>query len=212
MSKTFPCHNLKLVVELWQGGDSVKNGKEVKIELIVVLTVIVCVTAYLIIYGVSDLNTKIKEDNSKIAELQSKVTSKEEIIKDKNEQIKELGKSDKQYEINQTINTLENKVKDLISQKEKLEKDIENLKSDVIKIKGEPKQYPAGQLTAGTDVPTGKYKIYGGNSNFVVYSSYGKLKVNVILGTSIGVDEYIYTFETGDKIKAESSFKLVAVE
>ena len=189
-----------------------KKEKEVKISIIIVLTAIVCVTAFLIIYGISDLNTKIQENNSKITELESKVASKEKIIKDKNEQIKKLGKSDKQYEINQNINTLENKVKDLTIQKEKLEKDIENLKSDIIKIKVEPKQYPAGQLTAVNEIPIGKYKIYGGNSNFVVYSSYGKLKVNIILGTSIGVDEYIYTFETGDKIKAESSFKLVAVE
>lgn len=186
--------------------------KEIKIGIIFILTVIVCVTAYLIIYGISNLNTKIQQNDLKITDLESKLQTKNKVINTKNEQIKELSQSDKQAEINQNIKDLTTKVTDLTSQKEKLEKDIENLKSDVIKIKGEPKQYPAGQLTAGTDVPTGKYKIYGGNSNFVVYSSYGKLKVNIILGTSIGVDEYIYTFETGDKIKAESSFKLVAVE
>lgn len=189
-----------------------KKKKEIKIGVIVLLTAIVCVTAYLIMYEINELYTKTQEDSSKITELKTKIESQNNIIKNKNEQIKELDQSDKQFEISQNIKTLETKVIDLTNQKEKLEKEIENLKSDVIKVKGEPRQYPAGQLTAGSDVPTGKYKIYGGNSNFIVYSSYGTLKVNIILGSRLGVDEYIYTFEKGDKIKAESPFKLVPVE
>lgn len=112
----------------------------------------------------------------------------------------------KKNELNTEIVTLEDK-------KETLNLEIEQLNGEVVKLKGEPKTYPAGHLEAGTDIPIGKYKIYDGNSNFVVYSSTGKLKVNIILGTgNYNVKEYIYTFENGDKIEASSSFKLVEVE
>lgn len=112
----------------------------------------------------------------------------------------------KQSELSSEVSSLENK-------KQTLNTEIQQLNSDVTKIKGEPKKYPAGQLTAGTDIPTGKYKIYGGNSNFIVYSSSGKLEVNIVLGSgAYEVNEYIYTFKTGDTVRAESSFKLVAVE
>lgn len=110
------------------------------------------------------------------------------------------------------INELKSTNQELENKKMSLNNEIEKLKEDIIKTKGEPKTYPAGQLTAGVDVPTGKYKIYGGNSNFIVHSSYGDLKVNIILGGSYGVNEYIYTFQQGDKIDAKSSFSLIGVE
>ncbi len=122
----------------------------------------------------------------------------------KEENLKEL--QNKEEKLNSNISSLESK-------KDELNAQIEKLNGDVIKLKGEPKTYPAGHLTAGTDIPTGKYKIYGGSSNFVVYSSTGSLKVNIILGSgSYKVSEYIYTFKNGEKIEASSSFKLVAVE
>ena len=121
------------------------------------------------------------------------------------EQEKTKQLQNKQESLNTEISNLENK-------KNLLNTEIEKLNGDIIKIKGEPKTYPAGHLTAGTDVPIGKYKIYGGSSNFFVYSSTGNLKVNIILGGRYGVNEYIYTFQSGDKIEANSSFKLVSVE
>lgn len=121
----------------------------------------------------------------------------------KQEELKEL--EAKKSELNIDILSLEEK-------KQTLNSEIEQLNGEAIKIKGTPKTYPAGHLTAGTDIPVGRYKIYGGNSNFIVYSSTGKLEVNIILGESFGVNEYIYTFKSGDKIEANSSFKLVEVE
>ncbi len=112
----------------------------------------------------------------------------------------------KQNEIKSEISSLENK-------KQTLNTEIQELNSEVVKIKGQPKTYPAGQLTAGTDIPVGKYKIYDGKSNFVVYSKSGELKVNIILGAeNYGVNEYVYTFKEGDMVKANSSFKLVTIE
>ena len=123
-----------------------------------------------------------------------------------NEKQEELNKLEtKKGQLNTDITLLEDK-------KQTLNSEIEQLNGEVVELKGTPKTYPAGQLTAGTDVPTGKYKIYDGNSNFIVYSSTGNLEVNIVLGGSFGVNEYIYTFKNGDKIKANSSFKLVEVE
>lgn len=117
-------------------------------------------------------------------------------------EIKEL--EEKKITLNTQISSLENKKSDLDTK-------IEKLNSDIIKIKGEPKTYPAGYLTAGTDFETGRYKIYDGTSNFVVYSILGDLRVNIILGGRTGVNEYIYTFSNGDKVKSNSSFKMVQV-
>lgn len=127
-------------------------------------------------------------------------------------QINELKKTEKQQELISNISRLEGEQKTLETKKQSLEEEINSLQGEVIKIKGEPKTYPAGHLTVGTDIPAGKYKIYDGKSNFVVYSVYGDLEVNTILGSSYGVNEYIYDFKDGDKVEASSSFKLVAVE
>lgn len=147
-----------------------------------------------------DVETKkMTEDKEEVWLLENSTAYTEEQNK-----LKDIQK--KQNELNSEISSLENK-------KQSLNTEIQRLNSEVTKIKGEPKTYPAGQLTAGVDVPIGKYKIYGGNSNFMVYSSSGRLEVNIILGSgSYNVNEYIYTFKTGDIIKANSSFKLVSIE
>ena len=106
---------------------------------------------------------------------------------------------------------LENDIKNKESEKTSLEKEIDKLNGDVITAKGKVKTYPAGQLTAGEDFEVGRYKIYGGSSNFVVYSRFGDLEVNTILG-DWGVDEYVYTFNEGDKVEAHSSFKMQPIE
>ena len=64
---------------------------------------------------------------------------------------------------------------------------------------------------AGEDFEVGRYKIYGGSSNFIVYSRYGDLEVNTILG-DWGVEEYVYTFNNGDEIEAHSSFKMQPIQ
>lgn len=107
---------------------------------------------------------------------------------------------------------LESKKAELEGQAEGLQQTIDGLNADIIRIKGEAKTFPAGHLNAGTDFELGRYKIYGGSSNFVVYSSSNRLQVNIILGGRYGVEEYIYTFSSGDQIKASSSFKMVPVE
>ncbi len=186
-----------------------KMLKEKYINIFLILITIISILAIFISINIIDNTEKDKE----IDRYTKTNKNLEEKISSLNEQIKILGRNDKQAEIKQTIDNLKKEQNSLQNQKEQLENEVNTLKSDIIKLKGEPKTYPAGHLTAGTDISTGKYKIYGGSSNFVVYSSYGDLKVNIILGTGyLSVSEYIYTFSTGDKIEASSSFKLVAVE
>jgi len=183
--------------------------KENCIIIYIVLITIIFISVIFIITNMSKNEKTIKELSGYIQEnqnLEGKIISL-------NKQILILGKNEKQTEIKQTIENLKKEQDNLKRQKEQLETEMQTLKSDIIRLKEEPKTYPAGHLTAGTDVPIGKYKIYEGNSNFVVYSSSGSLKVNIILGSdSFSVKEYIYTFCNGDKIKANSTFKLVAIE
>lgn len=174
-------------------------------SILLILLIIFAITYSLVKEEKNQLTEEIDNIKKENLELSKKVDSYYN-------QIKILGKNEKQQELNNQIKQLENKQEELSTQKTELENQIQLLSGEVAKVKGEPKAYPAGHLTAGIDVPTGKYKIYGGSSNFVVHSAYGSLKVNIILGGSYGVSEYIYTFEEGDKIEADSSFKLVAVE
>ena len=113
----------------------------------------------------------------------------------------------------------ENDIMILDAKKVSLEKQISDAKAqldklngDIIKATGSAKTYPAGYLTAGQDFPVGRYKIYGGSSNFIVYSSYGDLMVNIILGRQFGVSEYIYRFSSGDEVQSGSSFKMIPVQ
>ena len=176
------------------------------VELILAILIILILVLY--VENDSELNDyKLKndEDKVKIEELEGKVNSC-------NEQIKILGRNEKQQEIADKIKELQTKVDNLNDEKNNLEKQIDSLKVDIIRIKGEPKQYSAGYYTVGKDITAGRYKIYDGSSNFVVHSATGDLRVNTILGSNYGSDEYIYKFVTGDEVRAESSFKLVEIE
>ena len=180
------------------------------VEVILFLLIILFVALY--VQSESSKKSVEIEKDAKIQQLEDKIESSEK-------QIAVLGKTEKQQELLNNINKLKAEQDNLTVQKQQLEneikqknEEIEKIKGEAIRVKGEPKTYPAGHLTVGTDIPEGKYKIYDGRSNFVVYSAYGELQVNTILGSSYGVSEYIYNFENGDKVRADSSFKLVAVE
>ena len=176
--------------------------------LTVCIAIILCTMIFIIKLNA---NNEINNLKAKITDSESMIATKNGNILELSSKVSELSQTDKQAEIQKNIKTLETEVDNLTSQKSQLESEIESLKADVITINGEPKTYPAGQLTAGIDVPIGKFKIYGGSSNFIVRSSNGSLRVNTILGGNYGVEEYIYTFRSGDKIDAHSSFKLLEV-
>lgn len=166
----------------------------------------------------------INADNKLKAEEQTSLSLKEENNKiqkeflEMNNKISELQRDEEQKKISEEIDklkdeqkSLEEDIKDKESEKSSLEKELKKLNGEVLTAKGKAKSYPAGQLVAGEDFDVGRYKIYGGSSNFVVYSRFGELEVNTILG-DWGVEEYIYTFNEGDEIEAQSSFKMQPIE
>lgn len=184
-------------------------------SLIILGVLIVLVFIIIIVFSTKNQNYKksYNEIKTKYEEVEKEFSDSSYTLKKAQNEISELKQEGKQKEINAHIKTLETTQKQLENEKKELEEEIASLKREIIKIKGEPKTYPAGQLKAGTDIPIGKYKIYDGNSNFTVHSASGKLEVNIILGKSAySVSEYIYTFKTGDEIKADSSFKLIEVQ
>ena len=163
-------------------------------------------------------NSKIQEAEQIALNLKDENNSIQEQFMGLSEKISTLQKDEEQKKINNKIQELkseqeelEGDIKDKKSEKSSLEKELKKLNGDIITAKGKAKSYPAGQLIAGEDFEVGRYKIYGGSSNFVVYSRFGDLEVNTILG-DWGVDEYVYTFKEGDEVEAHSSFKMQPIE
>ena len=184
------------------------------VEVVLLAIIIICIIIICIIAKNNEnMTIDYKNLESRYNQETKDLSKAKEEIKSKEEEISKIKQEDVIEEIENKINELNTEVTNMQSQKDSLNAEIATLKEETIKLKGEPKTYPAGQLIAGTDMPVGKYKIFDGNSNFVVHSAYGDLKVNIILGSGIyNVKEYIYTFQNGDKIEANSSFKLVLVE
>ena len=91
------------------------------------------------------------------------------------------------------------------------EEQLASLQGSIIRARGESRSFPAGVLSVGTDIEPGRYRIYGGSSNFFVRRG-GRSVVNIILGGRHGVSEYVFTLQSGDEIEARSSFRLQPIE
>jgi len=90
---------------------------------------------------------------------------------------------------------------------------IAELQASVVRIAGESRTFPAGFFVAGEDFEVGRYRIYGGSSNFFVRDRTGRSRVNIIFGSRAShVTEYIYRFASGDEIESRSSFRMVPIE
>ena len=185
---------------------------------IVSLTILSIILIITIIFTNIAASNKLKAEERNLSTLKEDNNKIQKEVFEMNNKISELQRDEEKKKINEEIDklkeeqkSLEEDIKDKKSEKTSLEKELKKLKGEILTSKGKAKTYPAGQLVAGEDFNTGRYKIYGGNSNFVVYSRYGELEVNIILG-DWGVDEYVYTFKEGDEIEAQSSFKLQPIE
>lgn len=96
-----------------------------------------------------------------------------------------------------------------------LEIEIDALNAKITELDGvyskklsEPISFSAGQYECGINFEPGRYRIYGGSSNFFVN---GGLDVNIILGNDLSwgqVPEYIYNFRRGDEVESRSPFKM----
>lgn len=185
---------------------------------IILLAFLVAFLIGIIILSGIGFNNKIAEKEQQLINLKDENNSIQEQFMGLSEKISTLQKDEEQEKINNKIQELkseqeelEEDIKDKKSEKSSLEKELDKLNGDIVTAKGKAKTYPAGQLVAGEDFEVGRYKIYGGSSNFIVYSRFGELEVNTILG-DWGVDEYVYTFNDGDEIEAHSSFKMQPIQ
>lgn len=90
--------------------------------------------------------------------------------------------------------------------------DKKNIKSYIEKESGKPIYFSAGNYKIGENFPAGRYKVYNGSSNFVVYNG-DDLRVNIILGSdSYSVSSYKYDFGDGETIEADSGFTAAKVK
>lgn len=185
---------------------------------IVSLTILSIILIITIIFTNIAASNKLKAEERNLSTLKEDNNKIQKEFLEMNNKISELQRDEEQKKISEEIDklkdeqkSLEEDIKDKESEKSSLEKELKKLNGEVLTAKGKAKSYPAGQLVAGEDFDVGRYKIYGGSSNFVVYSRFGELEVNTILG-DWGVEEYIYTFNEGDEIEAQSSFKMQPIE
>lgn len=185
---------------------------------IIVLAIIIVVLILIVVLNAIKANSEIERLESSKINLQEENNKIQKLYKELTEKISELQKEEEQEEINNKIEELkqeqeqlEKSIADKNDEKQNLEKELDKLNGDIIVVKGETRSYPAGKLVAGKDFDTGRYKIFGGNANFIVYSRYGELRVNTILG-EYGVEEYVYTFENGDEVDAHSAFQMQPIE
>lgn len=95
------------------------------------------------------------------------------------------------------------------------ETEIQMLNAKIAELEGkyeqklsEPISFSAGQYECGVHFEPGRYRIYGGSSNFFVNNG---LDLNIILGNDPSwgqVPEYIYNFKRGDEVESRSPFKM----
>lgn len=103
-------------------------------------------------------------------------------------------------------------ISELDSEIAEKQKQLDTLQNLIKKTGEDPIKLTAGYFYGGTDIPTGRYQVSNGSSNFVVHSSGGRLKVNIILGGRYGVDSYVFDVSSGDEIKSESPCTLTPIE
>jgi len=109
------------------------------------------------------------------------------------------------------IDYLNTRIHALNTEIEGLNNQVSALQASVIRVAGQSRAFPAGVLYAGSDFDAGRYRIYGGSSNFFVRRN-DRSVVNIILGGRNGVSEYIFTFRNGDVIESRSAFRMIPVE
>jgi len=138
-----------------------------------------------------DAKTELSSQQDVISELNEYKANKEA----KNAEIEQLNASIQEKSNN--ITTLDN---DIAAKSEELEK----LKNAIVKTGEAPKVLGAGHYTVGSDIPAGRYVVTG-DSNFVVYSASGRLKVNTILGGGRwGEESYTCQLDKGDTMELSS--------
>lgn len=153
-----------------------------------------------------NLSTQYQETFNKLQNAKNELDKNESLLKDL-----ENYKKNK-TELDKNLNIKNEELKNLSSQVEQKQAELDKLNGDILQAKGQPITLPAGQFVVGNDVPAGRYNV-SGSSNFFVYSSSGRLKVNTILGNSyVGRGDYVCTLDTGDNIENHARTTFTPIE
>ncbi len=152
------------------------------------------------------LEREINKNETKIEEQEADFKQLEDYLINKEKLDAETSEAEKNLE------TLNNTIAEKQTEIDSKNAQLDSLTSAIIKAKAAPVTLPAGQFTVGKDIEPGRYSV-SGDSNFQVWSSYGDLKVNTILGGgNFGVESYVCELNSGDKIEAGASNKYTPVE
>ncbi|WP_078555923.1 hypothetical protein [Bacillus alkalicellulosilyticus] len=176
-----------------------------------------------------ELLEKIAEQEGKLTEVEELVAEKEEVVAEKEDLIE--SKEEEYQKVLKVIegrDSIKSEIKDLESELKLKERELDSIKSNIErkdkelsaisgelkKKQDEPKRLSSGTFIVGHDIPASRYIATpnGGSGNFVVYSATGSLKVNVILGGSIGVPEHVFFAEEGDTIELNNPTRFTPVE
>lgn len=116
--------------------------------------------------------------------------------------------------LKEEVRVLDDKIKEKKTKIADLDEDIKFRKGDIKKLDAAPVSLPSGTFIVGKDVKALRYSASsaGQSGNFVVYSSFGDLKVNQILGSDYGVSEHIFFADEGDIIESTMPTVLTPVE
>ncbi|MGG4546245.1 hypothetical protein ABER02_00430 [Rossellomorea marisflavi] len=116
--------------------------------------------------------------------------------------------------LKEEVRVLDDKIKEKKTKIADLDEDIKSRKGDIKKLDAAPVSLPSGTFIVGKDVKALRYSASsaGQSGNFVVYSSFGDLKVNQILGSDYGVSEHIFFADEGDIIESTMPTVLTPVE
>ncbi len=158
-----------------------------------------------------ELSSKIKEledVTKKLGEKEEEVTQASAVIEEAHEKAGEIDSLKKEVQV------LDDKIKEKKTKIANLDEDIKSRKGDIKKLDAAPVSLPSGTFIVGKDVKALRYSASsaGQSGNFVVYSSFGDLKVNQILGSDYGVSEHIFFADEGDIIESTMPTVLTPVE
>lgn len=161
----------------------------------------------------SKKNTELIKLTEELDSVKLELKNQEEILNQLNEY--KANKETKNAEIAQldkdiatkseTVTALDNDIQTKTSE-------LDNLKNAIKKTGEAPKVLTAGYYTVGSDIPAGRY-IVTGDSNFVVRTSSGRLKVNTILGGgNWGEESYTCYLDVGDILELSSRDTFTPIE
>ncbi|MCY9376533.1 hypothetical protein MOF34_15760 [Bacillus sp. T17B1] len=163
---------------------------------------------------ISEKKKELDQLDEKVADASSKLDEKSKEYEEAKETIaKRDTAKNEQEQIQKDIADKKDELKQIKSDIEDNNSELSSVQGKVKEAKGSPKVLSAGKFTVGEDLPAGRYKAEstGEFGNFFVYSSYGELEVNTLLGNG-GESQYIFECEDGAKIEISTSVRFTPLD